>query len=396
MVSLLSALGCLLAAPVPAPQPTIIVTDTQWKGVEGREDNWHSVNFDDSAWKPALVVTGPASIANVFLVPTKARWIWGSRSEQCFLRRTFDAPRGFRRAEMLFATDEMGMVFVNGRLATEYHTAYSLWGKQGCARLFDLGPYLVEGKNVIGVELGNIARKGQRGFAAEIRINGEPFVPPPERPQPAPGDLQKAWGDLVKKLDADEFAEREEATKQLIALVEKHRGVLRGAVDALFEHDSVEVHRRAEEIARALEKYLPRPGGNADTPALDLERLVQHLHEADGRALIAPRILIPARAVATRHHKALADQLRSMIEHGTETQVDRAVAFAVLFEMTDLADALAYVVQKRPGMGSGIAAASALGRLGAKQHRKVLEDASRCDSLPMQQAARYGLRLLGE
>src|SRR5262249_54479172 len=91
MVSLLSALSCLLAAPVPAPQPAIIVTDAQWKGVEGREDNWHGINFDDNAWKPALEVTGPASIANVFLVPTKARWIWGSRSEQCFLRRTFDA-----------------------------------------------------------------------------------------------------------------------------------------------------------------------------------------------------------------------------------------------------------------------------------------------------------------
>src|SRR5262249_38638390 len=109
MVSLLSALGCLLAAPVPAPQPAIIVTAAQWKGVQEGEGKWHSIHFDDSAWTPALEVTGPVSIATVFLLPTKARWIWGSRSEQCFLRRTFDAPRGFRRAEMLFATDEMGM-----------------------------------------------------------------------------------------------------------------------------------------------------------------------------------------------------------------------------------------------------------------------------------------------
>src|SRR5207247_4256648 len=103
--------------------------------------------------------------------------------------------------------------------------------------------------------------------------------------------------------------------------------ILRGAVDQLFRHDSIEVRRRAEEVGRALEKYLPHPVGNADTPwtlpPLDLERLGQHLREEDGRAITVPRILIPAREAAMRHHKALADQLRTMVHEGTETQVER-------------------------------------------------------------------------
>jgi len=64
--------------------------------------------------------------ANVFS-SHEANWIWAAEGEQCFLRRTFDVPEGFRRAEISSQTDELGRSSSTARLRDRIIHQHAPW-----------------------------------------------------------------------------------------------------------------------------------------------------------------------------------------------------------------------------------------------------------------------------
>jgi hypothetical protein len=407
-VTTFAFLLCLAAAdPAERPAKLVLVSNSAWKGSPTGGPGWETDDFDDSKWDPAHAGEGPAvngnhyTTDNAFAQATKAAWIWGGRNDTCYLRRTFDVPRGFRRAEMLFAADDVAEIHLNGRLIAGYDTERIFhWGHKGCAALTDLAPYLREGRNVLAVRMQN--RIGPRGFALELRVDEDPFLAPPEKAKPLPKELEKEFDTFVPKLDADEFTVRQEATQKLLALIEKHGAVLRGKIEALQKHENAEVRKRGEELWEALRKKIPNLDDDPDAdirlvfPRLDLVALGSLLTETGDKQTSTLRALVPASRLALSSEKALCDLLRKQFDGASDVKAERLVVFVATLELRDLADVLAKLVETRPKTPAGAAAVSALGRLRAKDQTKVLEAATKCGHEPTERAAKLALRAFKE
>ena len=92
--------------------------------------------------------------------------------EEWVLRHiSFTVPRGFRRAEMAYTIDDVAEVYVNGQRVAGRQIHRPYWGQHGGASVVDLGPFLVEGRNVVAVEVQNLG--GPRGFNRPRRLGSE-------------------------------------------------------------------------------------------------------------------------------------------------------------------------------------------------------------------------------
>lgn len=387
------------------PAPVVLVTDPSWKGVPAALAGWDSPRFDDAAWPAAAVIPGSAengahyTVPNLFGRATAASWVWAGGGEECCLRRAFDAPQGFRRAEMLFAADDDAEVYLNGRRLPGYDTGLISWGHRGGARLLDLVPYLDEGRNVLAVRVRN--HGGPKGFAAEVRVDGAPFVArPPAQAAPPPPKLLKEFDALARRLDADAFAAREEASAGLLALVRRHGEALRAKVDALARSDSAEVRWRAERLRRELPEPFPELRDRAEVDwrlaflRLSLDDVRAGLLRHEGSLAVTPRLLLPLRALAAADEPAACALLARLLDGGPDYVAERVVECVGFLELAPLRGALADVLRRRPGTPAGAAAASALGRLGGREELAALEAAAGCGHGPTERAARHALGLL--
>jgi hypothetical protein len=305
--------------------------------------------------------------------------------------------KDFRRAELIFAADDVAEVYVNGRLAAVYDTGLVAgWGARGCALLVDLVPYLQEGKNLIAVKMVN--RAGPKGLAAEIRIDGEPFVPKLEPAKALPREIEKEVKELTARLDDDDFQVREEAQDKLVALIEKHGICFKDTVETLKQSKSTEVRTRAEVLWSALAKKVPELQSSTDPnmqiPPLTVDMLSQMLRLDASKPVVAMRHLLPARKTLADNEKALSDLLTKLLQDAPDSRAERVVAFISFLEIQSMDKSLVELIQKKPKTGAAAAAASALGRLGKSDHRKALEEAAQCGYDPTERAAKYALRML--
>ena len=397
-------IACEPLAAADKPQTVIVVTDNSWKGTSKETKDWQNDKGSEDGWVAAVPGPGPGiesenfSAANMFAFETKARWIWAGPAETCILRRSFEVPKNFRRAEMLFAADDVADIYINGRRVAAFDTQLVAWGGRGCALLVDLVPYLNEGKNLVALGITN--RLGPKGFAAEIRIDGDPFVPRLEAPKPLPKELEKEFNDLAKRLDDDDFEVRNQAEAKLVALIGKHGIVLKPKLEALKKSDSAEVRNRADVLWAALVKKAPELDTSKDPrmhiPALTVDALEEVLRSDATKQIVAMRHLLPARQLLADNEKGLSEMLTKSLKNATDQQTERLVAFISFLEIESLDKSLVEVLQQKPKTAAAAAAASALGRFGKTTHTKALEEAAQCGYEPAERAAKHALRVLKE
>ncbi len=387
------------------PKAVVVVSDESWKGTHKEVKDWQNDKGSEEGWIAGTIGLGPDLLSanygteNTFGFPTKARWIWAGPNEWCFLRRSVEVPKDFHRAEMLFAADDVAEIYVNGRLAAAYDTGLVTgWGARGCALLVDLVPFLQEGKNLIAVKMVN--RAGPKGWATEIRIDGEPFVPRLEPAKALPREIEKEVKELTARLDDDDFKVREEATDKLAALIEKHGICFRDTVESLKQSKSAEVRTRAEVLWAALAKKVPELQSSTDPnqqiPSLTVDMLSQILGSDASKQVVAMRHLLPARKLLAENEKGVCDVLTKLLQDAPDSRAERVVAFISFLEIGSLDKSLVELIQKKPKTGAAAAAASALGKLGKSDHKKVLEEAAQCGYDPTERAAKYALRVLKE
>ncbi len=199
-----------------AAGPAVVVSDTTWRASDRvpAGDAWLAAGFDDTAWKAATDYGMNEekwvhyTVDNTFGFASEANWIWTQADRGGCLRKAFTATAGFRTAEMIFVADDTAEVWINGEPVDAYDTRVGWWGFRGCAVIVDVTPWIVDGDNVIAVRVHDTG--GARGFAAEIRLDGEPLVLPLTRTV-GDGDFQGAAGrDLLRfhRLGAAELKEQ--------------------------------------------------------------------------------------------------------------------------------------------------------------------------------------------
>lgn len=204
--------------------PTVVVSDTTWKATDRPPDNWAAPDCDDSTWGAAKDYGMNEekwkhyTVDNTFGFASDGNWIWTQADAGGCLRKRFKAPEKFRTAEMVFVADDVAEIRINGEEVDFYDTHVGWWGYRGCAVIVDLLPWLADGDNLVAVRLTDTG--GARGFAAEIRIDGDPLVVPLAR-SVKDGDVQPADGrDLFRFHDLDAAQ-----LKEQLSLDEKHQQV---------------------------------------------------------------------------------------------------------------------------------------------------------------------------
>ncbi len=264
-------LGFLLLLLLPAlstANPTLVVTDTTWKAVDSvpDQDAWIRPKYDDSKWGTAKDYGMNEekwkhfTVDNIFGFASDANWIWTESNKGGYLRKNFKAPEGFHTAEMVFVADDVAEVWINDDPVDFYDTKVGYWGYRGCAVIVDVMPWVKDGNNLVAVKLKD--NGGERGFAAEIRLDGEPLAAPLVKAL-KDEDLQKAGG-----TDLSRFHDLSAAQlKEQLNLDYKHQQV---TVRLL-----VAAARLAEKDPKGLEKVLRsvEEGGNAQLT----ERIVRYI-----------------------------------------------------------------------------------------------------------------------
>jgi hypothetical protein len=339
-------------------------------------------------------------VANLFGIPSPARWIWAGKSEECYLRRTWECRGRLHRAEMVLAADDEAEVFVNGDKVAEYDTARSPWGHRGGAVLVDLRPFVTDGKNVLAVRVKNLMLA--RGFVAEIRLNGSPFLPPlVSAGRPLPPQTARLIDQLALRLDSDSYPEREQATTELVALARKYGEAARQKVQDLTRSDSLEVRSRAERILDELADMLPSldpPPGKEESfgfGRLSAEDLKMVLTVTEGRTGLYVKHLMAAQVLRFRSESEFHRAVRAAAANTRGPRWERIVPLVSFLEAKPLEDVLALALKANPGAPAGSWAAKTLGRLGSKSYRSCLEAPLRCGYPPTERAAKQALVELG-
>lgn len=401
--------SCVVLSADPAASRTI-VSGESWKATGDAAEGWEKPDFDAKGWRDAENIAGPAvggdnfGVEVMFGFPSKAQWIWTGTGQFAYFRMAFDAPKTIDRAELIHMADDFSDVYLNGELIARFSTDKNPWGWRGGAEVVGLVPYLLSGKNTLAVKVKNNNASGPMGFAAELRINGEPFVPPLEiKTPPLPEEVGNEIDAWRPKIDDDDFNVREQASKKLTELVEKssgkHRAALRGRLQALLaKSPSVEAKKRLEAlltlVPEPVETQLDPPEGKDVRHGfgrLDRDGLRNIWKSPADRYVVVVRHLMAARALAVASKDDFAKLVGEVLKDGTEIEKERVIAYVSLLECRSQLDVLRKTLEDEPKTKAGALAASALGRLGDKGDRTLLEKASKCGYTPTERAAQRGL-----
>jgi hypothetical protein len=400
LVAALALLAFLPASRAEDPPGFAVLTDVSWSGSASEAPGWKTAGFDESGWRTVRANETAAGnqarygTLNMFGQPSPAAWIWANApGDLCFVRRVFTVKPGFQRAEMLLSADDRAEVFLNGTPVAVSDTLLAPWGVRGGAVLVDLLPWLQDGENVLAAKLVN--RQGPKGFVAELRIDGQPFLALPPREGSLPESVGVELERLAAELDAPALDSREAATAELSRLVERHGFVVGARVAALARKAaSPEVRWRARV---AWSKILPRFGppeqrgdlwGFGRLGLYDLEDLWA---APDDREVVAMRHLVAASVHVVADPDRFARFVGHELDGATDHQAVRIVAFASFLDLREAAPELVALLARRPATDAGALAASALGRLGDDSHASALERAGHCGFAPTERAVARAL-----
>ncbi len=262
---------CLLLLLFPtlcSADPTFVVTDTTWLASDdvADKDRWIQPKYDDSTWGKAKDYGMNEekwkhfTVDNTFGFASEANWIWTQANKGGYLRKHFEVPAGFKTAEMIFVADDVAEVWINDDPVDFYDTKVGWWGYRGCAVIVDVMPWVKDGKNVIAVKLTDTG--GERGFAAELRIDGAPLA-----------------AQLVKSVKEEDL--QPAGGKDLFRFHDLTTDQLKEQLNLDYKHQQVTVRllvaaaRLAEKDAKGLEKVLRsiEEGGSAQLT----ERIVRYI-----------------------------------------------------------------------------------------------------------------------
>jgi hypothetical protein len=392
----------------PGGDGVVLVSDTNWKATATPPAGWAKPDFDDSKWGAVSVINGPTdfgahyALSNQFGVPSSAAWVWYGDGAKFALRRTFDAPKVIRRAEMLLIADDEAELSVNGNRVWVYRSANQAWGHRGGAAVIDLTPHLIPGqKNCIAAR---VEDKGlAKGFAADVRVNAPPLVPRllVGRPDPPAKEVLAEVDRLAGRLDDREYRTREAATTQLTALAAAHGQSLFDALEELTRNGTPEQQWRAGVALSGLAKernavFVPTgPDGRFCFPDMPLTAVRQWWAFPPEANPVSYRYLVQAKVRRDADPKAFDAALRKELAGAKDDVAANLVGYVSNLELAGLADALTDVLEQRPKTLAGALAASGLGRLGKNQltdaRRKLLEQAAGCGHEPTVRAAKAAL-----
>ncbi|MCC6698831.1 MAG: family 78 glycoside hydrolase catalytic domain [Candidatus Hydrogenedentes bacterium] len=129
-----------------------ITTDESWMSAEAAEDEWFAQAFDDSLWKPAMVL-GEHGMDPWGKVTTEEARELPAR----YLRHEFNADKPIRRATAYISGLGLSELYLNGKkvgndVLTPSLTEYT---KRTYYLTYDVTGMLRKGENAVGVILGN-------------------------------------------------------------------------------------------------------------------------------------------------------------------------------------------------------------------------------------------------
>ena len=403
-----------VAPPVPPPpvkadkDGVIVVTDATWKGIAAPPAGWDQPDFDDAKWTPVAVMNGPAdfgahyTLDNQFGVPSTAQWVWHGQGAKFALRRTFDAPKAIRRAELLLIADDEADLFVNGEKAGVYRSSNVAWGHRGAAAVIDLTPHLIPGqKNCVAVKVTD--NGGAKGFALDLRVNAPPLVPRllVEKPKAAAKAVLDEIDRLAKLLEDREYRTREDATKKLTALAAEHGQAVYEAIRQITLTGSEEQQWRAGMALGRLSRerdavFVPTgEDGRFCYPTLPRASLHQWWAYAPEANPVAYRHLVQAKVMREADPQAFDKEVRMELAAANDNRAANLAAYVSNLELAELADVLTEVLEKRPKTRAAALAASGLGRLGKDRltdpQRKLLKAAAEGEYEPTARAAKAAL-----
>ena len=139
----------------------VITSDGRWKTAPQEQDGWVKTAFDDAAWPPAQVLGaygmapwGGAEAADARPLPAR------------YLRREFTVGKRVARATAQVCGLGFFDLYVNGRKVSDHimDPALSDYRKAAYYQTFDITGHLQQGRNALGVTLGN-----GRFFAPRLR-----------------------------------------------------------------------------------------------------------------------------------------------------------------------------------------------------------------------------------
>ena len=340
----------------------VVLTDNSWKAYNKVRQGWHERDFDDSEWDCTNVVPGPdergaqSSIANQFGQPSKAEWIWTEKSDQYFMRKTFDVPKVVRQAEMLYTVSGIAVVYLNGTRLSRLSSTHEGWGSRGAAYLHDLSGYLIPGQtNVLAVCLENkfddrLDKGNQAGFATELRINSPSFVPDYLRkavPEPK-AEVVTRIKSLVKTCDDPRFSTRETATSDLIEIARQEGQSVYKILDELRALASPEQEWRINLawVVLKRDRYEASSSKGIDPkfcyPQAGKEQIKLVLFGDGDKRTLTLRHLVQLRNEHNEHGKKFATTLRktwSYCQDDQKAELIQAIAFLNWVDYIELIDA---------------------------------------------------------
>ncbi len=396
-------LASLLLAASAFAETTPVVTDAKWLATGKLEEGWMERNHEDEDWDSATVIEGPAgsgehyTIANLFAVESGAKWIWSGRGREIWVRRTVQAPQGFRRAEMIYIADDAVELYVNGRAVDLYNTATGGWGMRGCGVVLDLVPWMEDGENVIAAHV--INKGGSCGFAADIRVDGEPLVAPISEGKELTAEVKAEVRRHAAKLDDDDALVREDATAALERLARENGKRVADEAAAAWTNPSPEVNGR---IARVRDSSIvdlePTVDGDPRFAfgMLDLEGFGRFFAADDSIQRNGFRSTVWLRVMLEREPAAMTALLRKAAQDGSEASAERAARLIGALGYAKEAGTLVEILRSRAPKRSGAFAAAALARVGGKEHLEVLREAAKCGAPDTERAAKRALQILGK
>ncbi len=198
--------------------PLLIQSDNRWRAIDKAEDGWEKPGYLDSAWQAAK------ELGEYGMAPWKeAGYIGAHRLPSRMLRQEFTVNKKVRRANVYFSGQGVSELYLNGTKVGDAVLSPGLtdYDKHVLYATYDVTKQLAQGKNAIGVMLGN----------------GRYHAP---RVQPGTRD----FGYPKAKLQLD--VEYEDGSRLSVASDETWKLTVNGPIRANNEYDGEEYDARME------------------------------------------------------------------------------------------------------------------------------------------------------
>ncbi|MGC9013990.1 MAG: family 78 glycoside hydrolase catalytic domain [Thermoproteota archaeon] len=145
-----------VALQVKGEEPLVIISDESWKCSDQFFYGWEKLNFDDSNWKQSLEM-GNIGISPWGIVRTRISSNWAQKKPSPILHKTFYITKPVKFATVYICGLGYYELRLNGKKVGDHvlDPAFTRYDKRCLYATYDITSYLKQGKNAIGIMLGN-------------------------------------------------------------------------------------------------------------------------------------------------------------------------------------------------------------------------------------------------